>query len=147
MKALEEISVPSTEIRPTIQTNLELYQNHSELNRKYRILLGVENETSTRKVLEKVNEAILETKEQDFVEIESMLIGLAAVYGEELISKRGGEWQWREDFDKICWIDKMRGEISGTYPLNDIICYWREGKNNIQYFLDEFLTARGENII
>jgi hypothetical protein len=147
LKALEEISVPSTEIRPTIQADWELYQNHKELNRNYRITLGIENESSTRKVVEKIHEVILKTRNQDFKEVEPMLIGLAAVYGEELIARRGGEWQWREDFDKICWIDKMHEGVGGTYPLNDIIGYWREGMNDIEFFLNKFRVARGENII
>lgn len=146
LNALEEISAPSTEKRPTEKTNLELFQKHSDLNREYRILMGIENETSTRKVLEKINEVIQEYKNKDFKEIENNLVGLAAVYGEELISRRGGEWQWREDYGNICWIDKMRGDISGTYPLNDIIYHWREGKDSINYFLDMFRTSSEENI-
>lgn len=138
IKALEEISTPSTEIRPTIQADWELYQNHRELNHKYRVILEIENESSTRKVVEKIHEVLLNTRSKNFKEVEPTLIGLAAVYGEELLSKRGGEWQWREDLDKICWIDKMKGGVGATYPLNDIIGYWREGMNDIQFLLNKF---------
>ncbi len=40
----------------------------------------------------------------------------------------------------------MRGDINGTYPLNDIIYHWREGKDSINYFMDMFRASSEEKI-
>ena len=38
---------------------------------------------------------------------EDILIGLAAVYGEEIVLKSGGEWQLRKDIGNSCFISNI----------------------------------------
>ena len=134
---LERLSIHWTDARPTIETDRKLYEHHTELNMYYRKILGIEKETDTIKVINKVNQEILKIRGQNFKKVEPVLIGLAAIYGEEIINKCGGEWKWEETLDNfICCITNIHGHIyEGEYPLNAIICYWRDKRDDISVFM------------
>lgn len=126
---LEEKSKPTTEARPKKETDWKLYMEHDELNREYRKKYNLENTESSLKCMQRISDIILETTDREFAEVEEMLIGLAAVYGDQLIQKMGGKWVWSEANDS-----SGIGEIkNGGYanPLTDIIFYWRRGKEDI----------------
>lgn len=132
---LKRLSIHWTDARPTVEADRKLYEHHTELNTYYRRILGIERETNTIKVINEVSQAILKIGGQSFKEAEPVLIGLAAVYGEEIINKCGGEWEWKETLDNfICWITNIHG-YKGEYPLNAVICYWRNKRDNIDDFM------------
>ncbi len=131
LHALEEISLPAADIHPAIQSDWKLYRNHDNFNVKYRKILGIEKETSGREILNIINNTIHEARNLDFKEIEELLIGLAAVYGEVIIMKYGGEWKWRDDFNNICWISGQNGR--NYYPLHELTDYWAAGKDNVEH--------------
>lgn len=127
LHALEEISTPAVEFRPSIQCQWKLYRNHSTLNIEYRKILGVEQETSGMEVIETIHKAVLKIRNQDFNKIEEYLTGLAAVYGDAMIMMHGGEWKWRDDFNNVCWISGMNGRK--YFPLYELTSYWASAKN------------------
>ena len=91
-EVFREISKHSTEARPKKKTHKKLYEEHEELNRKYRKLYGMEDTEFTAKLMRRMNQVILEMQDEDFADVEETLIGLAAVYGDQLVRKCGGEW-------------------------------------------------------
>lgn len=79
---------------------------------------------------------ILSTKDQDFKEVEEILVGLAAVYGNQIIRKCGGEWK-KCDNSEVCLISKIPGRCN-IDPLSNIIHYWDMQEENIDIFLKAF---------
>lgn len=53
---------------------------------------------------------------------EDILIGLAAVYGEEIVLKSGGEWQLRKDIGNSCFISNIYGNKYEMAEPMEIIC-------------------------
>ena len=133
---LEEKSKPTTEIRPKKETYWKLYTEHDELNREYRKKYDLEDTESSLKCMKRISDIILETTDREFAEVEEMLIGLAAVYGDQLIQKWGGEWVWYEVHNSS-GVGKMR---NGEYvnPLADMIFYWRRGEEYIDSIIQAF---------
>ena len=131
---LEEKSKPTTEIRPKKETYWKLYVEHDELNREYRQRYGLEDTGSSLKCMQKISDIILGTTDQEFAEVEEMLIGLAAVYGDQIIQKMGGEWVWSKVHNSS-GIKKNRGYEN---PLVDMIFYWRRGKEDIDDLIQAF---------
>lgn len=132
---LDSISKPTTEERPTREAAWKLYQEHDALNEEYRKKYGLE-ETDTTKLIQKISDIILENKDKQFKEVEELLIGLAAVYANQLISRCGGEWEWRDDFGScmVVHIHKDQGEN----PLLTVFWYWKEGEEDFDCFLGNF---------
>lgn len=142
--ALEEKSKPTTEIRPKKETYWKLYTEHESLNEEYRKKYHLEETESTRKLIQKISDIILGTKDQEFSEVEEMLVGLAAVFSDQLIRKREGEWEWNEDCG-ACIIKGMRKGVyrcGSSNPLSRVIFYWKGGKEDIDILLMEFKQAR-----
>lgn len=136
MDLLNDLSVDWTDIQPTVESNKKLYENHIELNLHYREELGIKTETNAIKVMELISRKLIEIRGQDFKNIEDVLIGLAAVYGEEIVLKCGGEWQLRKDLGDICWISKIHGNMyKMEAPLNTICDYLRFGKEDVAVLL------------
>lgn len=146
---LEEKSKPTTEVRPKKETYWELYTEHEELNKTYCEKYGLDETGSIRKLVKKISDIILGTKEQKFSEVEEMLVGLAAVYGSRLIKKRGGEWKWNEEHCS-CIIDDMWSDIykceCANNPLVEMISYWENGKEDMDRLLQEFKQFWNEEI-
>lgn len=142
---LEEESKPTTEIRPKKETYWELYTEHERLNKEYREKFGLEETESSRKLMQKISDIILETKEQQLSEVEEMLVGLAAVYGDQIIRKQGGEYTWNEDYH-TCIIREMQGGSSAS-PLVDVIWYWGNKEEDMDYFLQAFQRLPGDLVI
>ncbi|MCL2254447.1 MAG: hypothetical protein FWC09_08380 [Lachnospiraceae bacterium] len=130
--ALERISINTTEIRPTAEMNLFLYENHENLNLEYRTKLGITNDISHEEVLKKVHDYIASIKEKDFISIKNDIIGLAAIYGTLLVNVSDGYWQLGSDKKNICWIRAKNNYCESEYPLNTIIVCWRD-KSDITY--------------
>lgn len=105
----EKISRPTTEARPKKETYWKVFSENKELEEKYRKMYGLENTEFTRKMMQRISDIILSTKDQDFKEVEEMLVGLAAVYGNQIIRKCGGEWKWYDN-TKSCLIVNIHGE-------------------------------------
>lgn len=136
LELFEELSIPVTEILPRKETYWKLYQEHDELNEKYRKMYGLEDTEYSTRLIRRISEIILETIEEDFSKVEEMLIGLAAVFADQVIRKCGGEWTWVEDCN-TCVIIKVRGYVC-INPLSDTISYWRWKKENLDHFLNAF---------
>lgn len=141
----EKISRPTTEARPKKETYWKVYSENRELEEKYRKMYGLEDTEFTRKMMQRISDIILSTKNQDFKEVEEMLVGLAAVYGNQIIRKCGGEWKWY-DKTKSCLIVKIYGE-NNSNPLNEIICYWRRKEEDINNLLIPFRRLPYDTVI
>lgn len=141
----EKISRPTTEARPKKETYWKVYSENRELEEKYRKMYGLEDTEFTRKMMQRISDIILSTKDQDFKEVEEMLVGLAAVYGNQIIRKCGGEWKWYDE-PKSCLIVNIHGTKS-TNPLNDIIWYWNRKEENINNLLIPFRRLPYDTVI
>ena len=142
---LEEISKPTTDVRPREETSWKVFSENKELEEKYRKMYGLEDTEFTRKMMQKISDIILEKKDQNFAEVEEMLVGLAAVYGNQIIRKCGGEWRWN-DKTKACTIKKIHGKNS-TNPLHDLIWYWDRKEEDINCLLSVFRRLPYDTVI
>ena len=143
---LEEISKPTTEARPRKETYWKVFTENKELDEKYRKMYGLENTEFTRKMMQKISDIILSTKDQEFKEVEEMLVGLAAVYGNQIIRKCGGEWKWKH-IAESCVVDKVFGDHHRANPLSQIIFYWDRKKEDINYLLGPFKKYPYDTVI
>lgn len=145
LDGFEKLKTYRKEIRPNLESDAELYHNHNELNLRYRKLLGVEGEKDTEKVITVITDKIQEIKEQEVIEAAPLLIGLAAIYGEEIASKRGWQWQWDEE-DEVCLIKNTGVRVNGWNsedPLEAVFRLWkgwRNDKRRFFYLLKEFVA-------
>lgn len=142
---LEEISKPTTEARPKRETHWKLYQEHEALNEEYRKGYGLEETESTVKLIRKISDIILENKDKEFAEVEEMLIGLAAVYSDQLIRKCGGEWKWNDNFGT--GVIKYINGRDTVNPLATVIDYWKRRKDDYDYwFINDFKKTASDVI-
>lgn len=81
----------------------------------------------------------------EFAEVEEMLVGLAAVYGNQIIKKCGGEWEWDDNFNS-CMIIDIWGRKSAN-PLNEVIFYWRMKREDLNHFLNPFKRFSGDKVV
>lgn len=130
LDALEKISVPTTNARPKPETDLYLFENHSRLAKEYKETLQIDmtNEIRIPKNLRLFSKEIYNLQNQKFEDVEYILVGYAALYGEIIITNQGGEWVYR---DKKCFIDYIANDTKFVYPLNVIISLWTYGKDGI----------------
>ena len=141
-----EISKHSTEARPKKKTYRKLYEEHEELNQKYRKLYGMEDTEFTAKLMRRMNQVIFEMQDEDFADVEETLIGLAAVYGDQLVRKCGGEWELSEV--GTCMITGIHeGSRAGENPLNSIIFHWRNKRDDYRELLDCFRKHPYDTVI
>lgn len=128
---LEEMSIPVTEVRPKKWTYRKLYTEHEMLNREYRKKYGLEETASPRDLVQKISDIILATTDQEFSEVEEMLVGLAAVYGDEILKKCGGGYDWIEGCSMcVLWTEKC-----SFTPLDDMINYWEDKREDVNRLL------------
>ena len=144
-EVFREISKHSTEARPKKKTERKLYEEHEELNRKYRVLYNIEDTEFTAKLIRRMSQVILEMQDEEFADVEETLIGLAAVYGNQLVRKCGGEWELTEN--NTCMIEGLQGGSLGMNPLNTIICYWRNKRDDYGVLLSWFERYPGDTVI
>lgn len=136
---LEEISKPTTEVRPRKETYWKLYQEHKALDEEYRKAYGLENIESTVTLMERIVAIIVDNQDKAFEEVEPLLIGLAAVYGEELIKKCGGKWSWNRGYNTcvVKGIPSWDGK-KVVNPLASTINHWKYKRNEPDVFIREF---------
>ena len=144
-EVFREISKHSTEARPKKKTERKLYEEHEELNRKYRVLYNIEDTEFTAKLIRRMSQVILEMQDEEFADVEETLIGLAAVYGDQLVRKCGGEWELTEN--NTCMIEGLQGGSLGMNPLNTIICYWRNKRDDYGVLLSWFERYPRDTVI
>ena len=125
---------------PGREMHWKLYQEHEELNQKYRKLYGMEDTEFTAKLMRGIMKLIVENRDKKFEEVKELLIGLAAVYGNQLVLKGNGRWEWQEGergLPSHCWVKGIEGG-SNAIPLSDLAFYWR-GKRDEAEIVRELL--------
>jgi len=127
---LEKMSVPTTEVRPTKETNRYLFENHDDLNKRHRVMLGIDENTTHDTVFMTVQDYITQTQGQTFEDVKETLIGLAAVAGSVLVEISGGDWVWDSN-SNICWVSNKAKYPTRCCPLVIIIDYWRDNTGNV----------------
>lgn len=138
-----EIRKPQEDIKKNRDMHWKLYQEHEALNKTYRKLYDMEDTQFTAKLIRRMSDVILARKDDNFEEVEELLLGMAAIYGDQLIRKRGGEWAWEDSFCIIQGIQDSYYEI----PLQMVRGYWRWKRQDYNYFLDHFRSYPTETII
>lgn len=130
LEALKKISIPTTEIRPTNETNLYLYENHVELNKRYREVLKIDENTTYNEIFSIIQDYITEIQGQEFEKIKTSLIGLAAIAGTVLVGISDGNWVWTPDVN-VCWVSNNEKYPKRCCPLVIIIESWRDNTGNV----------------
>lgn len=130
---LDSISVPTSDEIPTRVTETKLFNEHEALNKEYREKYSI-TETATTKVIKKISDIILENKDKPFKEVEELLIGLAAVYGCQMVKKCGGHWEF-DDESASCMIEE---KLECERPLLTMIWYWKNREEYLDILLQEF---------
>ena len=128
---------------PRKETYAKLYNEHEALNIEYREKYGLTETESTTKLIKQINDIILSTTDKKFSEVEEMLVGLAAVYSDQLIRKCGGEWELCEN--GACLIVKVRGKSSEN-PLATVITHWKAKIEALDLFIQNFRNNRLETV-
>lgn len=125
---------------PGREMHWKLYQEHEELNQKYRKLYGLEDTEFTAKLIRRIMKLIMENQDKKFEEVKELLIGLAAVYGNQLVLKGNGKWEWQEGLLSHCWVKGIEGG-DDAIPLNDLAFCWkykRDEAANVRELLHKF---------
>jgi len=135
LSELERMSAPTTEVRPTRETNLFLYENHAELNKQYREKLNIDDNMTHQEIFKIIQDYLVDTQGVEFEDVKRDLIGLAAVAGYVYLDACNGAWQW--DNDK-CWITNREKYPKDAYPLGIIIDHWRDGATYAREMLDNY---------
>lgn len=120
LEELDKMSCHKTEIRPTPERELYLYQNHEELNKTMREKLGISLEETDIDIMGELLHEELVKRKDGGVEIIPDLIGLSAVYGDTLVKGRHWEWTWDEK-QKKC---RIRIQYILHSPLSVIFTNW-----------------------
>jgi len=129
-EALEKMSIPTTEIRPTKETNRYLFENHDELNIRHREMFGINESTTSDEIFTIINNYLTQTQGQAFEDVKETLIGLAAVAGSVLVDISGGDWVWDSN-SNICWVSNKAKYPTKCCPLVIIIDCWRDNTGNV----------------
>ncbi|MCI5585747.1 MAG: hypothetical protein MR383_09445 [Lachnospiraceae bacterium] len=125
----------------------KLYQEHEELNQQYRKLYRLEDTEFTTGLVSQIMKIIVENRDKELKVVEELLIGLSAVYGDQLIRKCGGRWEWREERFSQCWIVGLHGKGQGIIPLNEIMYCWREKVDQVEILLENFRRMPHDTVI
>jgi len=125
-EALERMSAHTTEVRPTKETNLYLYENHEELNKLYREKLNIDDSTAHEDIFQIIQDYLVKTQGSKFEDIKQDLIGIAAVYGTVYAGACNGGWEWDSE-SNICWVTDLEKYPIKEYPLSKILHCWRKG--------------------
>ncbi|MGY3663730.1 MAG: hypothetical protein ACXAHE_07715 [Roseburia sp. 1XD42-69] len=133
------------EIQRKQNMHQRLYQERHTLNTTYRKMYGLENTQFTAKLIRTMCGLIFEKKDEKFEDVEEFLLGMAAIYGDQLIRRRGGEWVW-DDKNKTC---EVRGESGSLYkiPLMVVCWYWERKIDDYLSILGDFSIYPGETVI
>lgn len=124
---LEEITRKTPEDMLMDELDLKLYQEHKALNKEYRKRYGLENIKSTEELMKRISTIIVESGDKAFTEAQEILMGMAAVYGEELVKKCWGIWFWHRRSNS-CLIRGVRYRIEN--PLATVVNYWKRREDN-----------------
>lgn len=141
LDVLEKISVPVTDERPKFQTNRYLYENHYELNEKYRRLWKYEGMNIVETAFS-LQDKMSELKKKPFNEIEEMLVGFSAVFGHSINFYEKGIWTWDEEY-QICQIINAGESGINLIPLNITIGIYKnkKGKQSDEDIIKQFMDV------
>lgn len=110
------------------------------MNQKYRKLYELEDTEFTAKLIRRIVKLIMENQDKQFEEVKELLIGLAAVYGSQLVLKGNGRWEWQEGLVSHCWVKGIEGGHN-TIPLDALAFCWknkRDEATNVRELLHKF---------
>lgn len=134
------------EIQKKQYMHQRLYQERETLNATYRKLYGLENTEFTAKLIRTMCCLIRKRQGESFEDVEEFLLGMAAVYGDQLIRRRGGEWVWEDDTKTSI----VKGEGEYPYkiiPLWKIKFCWERKEDTYLLLLNDFKKYPTETVI
>lgn len=137
---LEEMNQPTTETRPKKHTDLYLFENHERLNEEYSKKLGISKDSTPEHVIDGIEIYLKEVADQEFIDIEMDLVGVAAVYGSLIINKLGGDWVIDEE---KAWVENINNnKYRACYPLNLIIIIWADKDYGMLYSKFDYYSEK-----
>jgi len=130
-KKLDELSVSPYKFEATEEMNRRVYEKHDELTASFMKKYGIEDDITLWESIEIIKGIVEETDERIYDEkAKERLIGLAAFYGEQLIKKYDGEWEWCKH-NSMCRVVKMKNLMTSMYVLSRISQAWEKSSAEI----------------
>ncbi|WP_066716818.1 hypothetical protein [Clostridium sp. Marseille-P299] len=137
LDALDELSIPTRESRIdlTLEMQTKLFVNHDSLcNRfieKYKVSID-----NTKDGIHQILQLMKEKQDEEYEEMQGLLLEMAAYYGNSLINEFNGEWKWDEKLNICIIILNSNNRTNTCLPLHDIVYSWRDIEATDDYLLD-----------
>jgi hypothetical protein len=141
-KKLEEISVSPYKFEPTEAMNRRLYEKHEELSVNFKKKHDINDSITLKQSLDFIVELLTIDGERVYDDdAKEMLLEVAAFYGEQMIKRYSGNWEWDEKA-KRCEIDNMKHLSSLSFILFDIVQAWGDESPKILTDYYEFMLSK-----
>jgi len=124
---LDELSVSPYKFEPTYEMFVKLFKGHKELSAKFMKEHNISDDITLGESIE-VIKGIVEAEGERVYDDETKdrLIELAAFYGEQLIKKYEGNWDWCKVGKDRCAVFNMKNLIGSAYVLHRILITWEK---------------------
>jgi len=128
---LDKLSVSPYKFEPTYEMNRSVYEKHEDLAANFMKKYGIEGDISLQESIEIIKGIVEETDERIYDnKAKERLIELAAFYGEQLIKRYDGKWEWCKH-NNMCLVAKMNNLMSGMYVLSRISQAWEKSSAEV----------------
>jgi len=125
---LQKISEPTVVERPTKEQHEYLFRNTRILAKKFMEDNHIVLECDENQLMSVVFETIKPLKNEKYQKIFSVLLELAAFYGEWLIKEKTGKWYYEVDLGARVEFLDMGGFPTDTAPLSRVFLCWERFK-------------------
>ena len=120
---LNKRSIPVKIYCPTDMMNQKLYEDQAILTQNYCKKHNIA-ELSENDILPLLKRDLEECYEDTYEQVQDKLVELAAVYGNLIISKIGGQWRYNKHLKNVCFDSKP---LYPGYPvLSLFVSFWQE---------------------
>ncbi len=138
---IDELNKRSQSVKiyfPTDVMNQKLYENQDVLTQNYIRKYNI-SQLSEKDVLPMLKKDLEECYDKPYEHVQERLIELSAVYGNLIINKIGGQWQYDKIHKQVSFDSKP---LYVNYPvLSLLVSYWQEknAEQMIKNYVDTIL--------
>jgi len=124
---LDELSVSPYKFEPTYEMYLRLSEQYKEMFAKFIKEHNLRYDISLEESVEVIKGIVEEEGERVYDdETKERLVELAAFYGEQLIKKYGGNWEWSKIRKDVYHVFNMKHTLSTEFALPRILQTWEK---------------------
>jgi hypothetical protein len=131
LKKLDEISVSPYRFEPTEAMYKRLYEKHEELSVNFKKKHDINESITLKQSLDFIVKLLTTDGEKIYDDdTKEMLLEVAAFYGEQMIKRYSGNWEWHEKARR-CAIGNMKHLSSISFVLHNIVQAWENASSKI----------------